>query len=73
MVKELAQETHEARARGDPIAYLFIASFSDDILRAMNVVTVGTENYAGLCAAKMDAERFLSKAEAEGYPRHLCT
>jgi len=21
----------------------------------------------------MDAERFLSKAEAEGYPRHLCT
>jgi benzoyl-CoA reductase/2-hydroxyglutaryl-CoA dehydratase subunit BcrC/BadD/HgdB len=73
MVKDLAQKAHEARAQGDPIAYLFIASFYDDILRAMDIVTVGTENYAGLCAAKMDAERFLSKAEAEGYPRHLCT
>jgi len=73
MVKGLAQKAHEARARGDPIAYLFIASFYDDILRAMDIMTVGTENYAGLCAAKMDAERFLSKAEAEGYPRHLCT
>jgi len=73
MVKDLAQKTHETRARGDPIAYLFIASFYDDILRAMDIVTVGTENYAGLCAAKMSAERFLSKAEAEGYPRHLCT
>lgn len=73
MVKELAQKAHEARARGEPIAYLFIASFYDDILRAMDIVTVGTENYAGLCAAKLDAERFLAKAEAEGYPRHLCT
>ncbi|MFC2000488.1 2-hydroxyacyl-CoA dehydratase subunit D [Chloroflexota bacterium] len=73
MIKDLAQKAHEARARGDPIAYLFIASFYDDILRAMDIVTVGTENYAGLCAAKRDAERFLSKAEAEGYPRHLCT
>jgi len=72
-IKGLAQKSHEARARGEPIAYLFVASFYDDILRAMDIVTVGTENYAGLCAAKMDAERFLSKAEAEGYARHLCT
>jgi len=73
MVKNLAQQAHDARASGDPIAYLFIASFYDDILRAMDIVTVGTENYAGLCAAKMDADRFLSKAEAEGYARNLCT
>lgn len=73
LVKELAQKSHEARASGEPIAYLFIASFYDDILRAMDITTVGTENYAGLCAAKMDAERFLDRAEAEGYPRHLCT
>jgi benzoyl-CoA reductase subunit B len=73
MVKGLSQRAHEARAGGEPIAYLFIASFYDDILRAMDLVTVGTENYAGLCAAKMDAERFLSRAEDEGYPRYLCT
>lgn len=73
MVKDLAQKAHEARARQEPIAYLFIASFYDDILRAMDIVTVGTENYAGLCAAKMAAEPFLAKAESEGYPRNLCT
>ena len=73
IVKDQAQKAHEARAKGDPIAYLFIASYYDEILRAMDIVTVGTENYAGLCAVKMDAERFLAKAEAEGYPRHLCT
>ncbi|MFC1999350.1 2-hydroxyacyl-CoA dehydratase subunit D [Chloroflexota bacterium] len=73
MLKELAQRTHEAKARGEPVAYYFTVSYYDDILRAMDITTVGTENYAGVCAAKMDAERFLSKAEAEGYRRHLCT
>ncbi len=73
LIKDIARKSHEAEARGDPIAYLFIASFYDDILRAMDITTVGTENYAGICAAKMAAERFLDKAESEGYARHLCT
>jgi benzoyl-CoA reductase/2-hydroxyglutaryl-CoA dehydratase subunit BcrC/BadD/HgdB len=73
MIKDLARKTHEAKAAGEPVAYLFIAGAYDDILRAMDIATVGTENYAGVCAAKMDAERFLSKAEEEGYARHLCT
>jgi len=73
MIKELARKTHEAKANGEPVAYLFIASSYDDILRAMGIATVGTENYAGVCSAKMDAERFLAKAEEEGYARHLCT
>ncbi len=73
IVKDLSQKAHEARAKGDPIAYLFIFSAYDEILRALDITTVGTENYAGLCAVKMDAERFLAKAEAEGYARHLCT
>lgn len=73
IVKGLTKRAHEAKASGEPIAYLFIASAYDEILRAMDIVTVGTENYAGLCAVKNDAERFLSKAETEGYARHLCT
>lgn len=73
IIKDQAQKAHEARAKGEPIAYLFISSSYDEILRAMDITTVGTENYAGLCASKMSAERFLSKAEAEGYPRHLCS
>ena len=73
MVKMNAERAHRARAEGWPVAYLFIGSYYDELLRAMDVATVGTENWAGVCAAKRDAERFLARAEAEGYPRHLCT
>jgi len=73
LVKEMAAEAHEAKAKGTPIAYFFIVSFYDEIIRAMGIVPWGTENYAGLCAVKMDAERFLLKAEAEGYPNYLCS
>jgi len=73
IIKEVSKEAHAAAANGEPVAYLFISSAYDDILRAMDIKTVGTENYAGLCAAKMDAERFLARAEIEGYPRYLCT
>lgn len=73
MVKGLSQRAHESRAMGLPIAYLFVAAVYDDILRAMDIAVVGTENFAGVCAAKKDAERFIAKAEAEGYSRYLCT
>jgi len=73
LIKEQAQRAHKARALGEPIAYIFVNGCYDEILRAMDITTVGPENYAGLCAAKMTAERFLSKAEAEGYARHICT
>ena len=32
-----------------------------------------TENYAGICGAKRDAQRFLERAEAEDLSRSLCT
>jgi len=73
MIKEWNKKALEAQAVGEPIAYYFIMSYYEDILRAMDIISVGTENYAGVCAAKMDAERFLSKANAEGYASHLCT
>jgi len=73
IVKNVTIDAHAAQANGEPVAYLFISSAYDDILRAMDIKTVGTENYAGVCAAKRDAERFLERAEIEGYPRHLCT
>ena len=66
ITKSVIAEAQAAAAKGDPVAYLFISSAYDDILRAMDIKTVGTENYAGVCAAKMDAERFLARAEIEG-------
>ncbi|MFC1944367.1 2-hydroxyacyl-CoA dehydratase subunit D [Chloroflexota bacterium] len=73
MVKGMSQKAHQARAEGEPVAYSFVQGCYDEILAAMDVATVGTENWAGLCAAKLDAERFILKANAEGYPNHLCT
>jgi len=73
MIKDWASKSHEAYANGEPTAYYFTLSFYEDILRAMDIISVGTENYAALCAAKMDAERFLNKAGAEGYAPYLCS
>ncbi|MBW2170138.1 MAG: 2-hydroxyacyl-CoA dehydratase [Deltaproteobacteria bacterium] len=39
----------------------------------MDIVPVWTENYAGVCGAKRDAERFLERAESLGFSRSLCT
>ncbi|MFQ5827016.1 MAG: 2-hydroxyacyl-CoA dehydratase, partial [Dehalococcoidia bacterium] len=72
IVKALSNRAREAKESGMPVAYCMVASFYDDILRAMDVTPVWTENYAGLCAAKRDAERFLVKAESDGYANVLC-
>lgn len=73
MVKNLYRGASEARAQGKKVAYFMVASQYDEILRAMDVVPVPTENYAGLCAAKRDMDRFLLKAEADGYSQVLCS
>ena len=73
MIKWWSEKTHQSTAKGDPIAYYFTQSAYEDILRAMDIISVGTENFAALCAAKRDAERFLNKSEAEGYASYLCS
>ena len=73
MIKEWNKRALEAKATGTPVAYYYIASYYEDILRAMDIITVGTENYAAICAAKRDAQRFLDRANAEGYASHLCS
>jgi len=73
MVKNIYRSAHEAKAQGKKIAYFMVASQYDEIVRAMDVVPLPTENYAGLCAAKRDMDRFLLKAEADGYSQVLCS
>ena len=73
MVKELIAATHRAKAEGKKLAYTFICCHYDEIVRAMDVVPVWTENFAGICGAKRDAERFLSRAESLDFSRSLCT
>jgi Benzoyl-CoA reductase/2-hydroxyglutaryl-CoA dehydratase subunit, BcrC/BadD/HgdB len=73
MVKELIAATHRAKAEGKKLAYTFISCHYEEIVRAMDVVPVWTENFAGICGAKRDAERFLSRAESLDFSRSLCT
>jgi benzoyl-CoA reductase/2-hydroxyglutaryl-CoA dehydratase subunit BcrC/BadD/HgdB len=73
MVKAAIGGTVKAREEGKPLAYSFIVCCYDEIIRAMDVVPIWTENYAGICGAKRDAQRFLERAEAENFSRSLCT
>ncbi|MFW6114784.1 MAG: 2-hydroxyacyl-CoA dehydratase subunit D [Thermodesulfobacteriota bacterium] len=73
MVKAAIGGTVRAKEEGKKIAYSFIVCSYDEIIRAMDIVPVWTENYAGICGAKRDAERFLERAESLGFSRSLCT
>ena len=74
MVKEFITGTIRARAEGkQKIAYTFIVCHHEEILRAMDVLPLWTENFAGICGAKRDSERFLQRAESLGLSRSLCT
>ncbi len=72
LVKNLYRRAHEAKKEGKKVAYCMVGSLYDEILRAMDIVPVWTENYAGLCAAKRVAEEYLLKAESEGYSNLIC-
>jgi len=73
MVKASIGGTVQSREEGKPIAYTFICCCYDEIIQAMDIVPVWTENYAGVCGAKRDAQRFLERAESENFSRSLCT
>jgi benzoyl-CoA reductase/2-hydroxyglutaryl-CoA dehydratase subunit BcrC/BadD/HgdB len=73
MVKAAIGGTVRAKEEGKKIAYSFIVCSYDEIIRAMDIVPVWTENYAGICGAKRDAARFLERAESLGFSRSLCT
>lgn len=72
MVKSMYRGAAEAKANGKCVAYGMVGSQYDEIIRAMDIVPIWTENYAGLCAAKRDAERFIVNAENEGYSNVIC-
>ncbi|MBW1710475.1 MAG: 2-hydroxyacyl-CoA dehydratase [Deltaproteobacteria bacterium] len=72
IVKKMYLRAQEAAAEGRPIAYGMVASQYEEILRAMDITPIWTENYAALTAAKQVAEPYITKAEAEGFSNVLC-
>jgi benzoyl-CoA reductase/2-hydroxyglutaryl-CoA dehydratase subunit BcrC/BadD/HgdB len=73
MVKAAIGGTVKSKEEGKKLAYSFIVCSYDEIIRAMDIVPVWTENYAAICGAKRDAERFLARAESLDFSRSLCT
>lgn len=65
--------TLKAKEEGKKVAYAYIMDSQDEIIRAMDIVPAWGESFAGVCAAKRDAEKYLQKAEADNFSRSLCT
>lgn len=73
MSRAMISDALRAKEEGKKTAFTFIYCCYDEIVRAMDVVPVWTENFAGICGAKRDAQRFLERAEAQNLSRSLCT
>ncbi|MFC2038774.1 2-hydroxyacyl-CoA dehydratase subunit D [Chloroflexota bacterium] len=61
----------EAEDEGKPVAWCML-SIPTAILTAMGVEAVFPENYGTICASSGAAAPFLERAEAEGFPSHMC-
>jgi benzoyl-CoA reductase/2-hydroxyglutaryl-CoA dehydratase subunit BcrC/BadD/HgdB len=72
-VRSNMSSTLTAKEEGKKVAYAYICDAHDEIMRAMDIVPAWGENFAGVCAAKRDAEKYLQKAEGDNLSRSLCT
>lgn len=72
LLKKQLADARRAREEGRSVAYVLPSGGFDEILRAMDIAYINTEAFASLCAVKRDAERFVMKAESEGFSRTLC-
>ncbi|MCJ7522655.1 MAG: 2-hydroxyacyl-CoA dehydratase family protein [Dehalococcoidia bacterium] len=72
VVKRMYQQAQQAKEEKRKVAYCMVMCNYEEILAAMDIVQVYTENYAGLCAVKRQAESYMDKARAEGYSDLLC-
>ncbi len=72
VVKRMYKQAQQAKEEKRKVAYCMVMCNYEEILAAMDIVQVYTENYAGLCAVKRQAECYMEKARAEGYSDLLC-
>ncbi len=72
VVKRMYQQAQNAKEEQRKVAYCMVMCNYEEILAAMDIVQVYTENFAGLCAVKRQAECYMEKARSEGYSDLLC-
>ncbi len=71
-VDKMYQGGLEAEQEGKPVAWVMLEGWANPILSAMDIITVYPENYSSVCAATKTATPYLERADAEGFPSHLC-
>lgn len=72
LTRWMYRSAHEAKEKGQCVAYCMSLSMTDEIIRAMDIVPIWTEHYAGLCAAKRASERFAEQSDGEGFSNAIC-
>ena len=72
-VDETYAKSVEAMRAGKPTGWAMVNFWEgDQILKAMDLEVVYPENYGTVCAAAGIAESYLDRADAAGFPTHLC-
>ena len=67
------QKSVEAMRAGKPVAWAMVNWWQGDpILKAMDLEVVYPENFGTVCASAGIAESYLDRADADGFPTHLC-
>jgi benzoyl-CoA reductase subunit B len=73
LVDERYKRSLEAIKAGKPTAWSMVNWWLPEaILNVMGIETMYPENYGPVCAATGTAEAYLNRADAEGFPSHLC-
>ena len=72
-VNETYLKSIEAIQAGKPAVWgMLNFYYGDPILKAMDIEVVYPENYGAIAAATGVAQQYLDRADAEGFPTHLC-
>ncbi len=72
-VNETYQKSVEAMQAGKPTVWAMLNFYyGDPILKAMDLEVVYPENYGAVLAAVGVAQSYLDRADADGFPTHLC-
>ena len=72
-VDETYAKSVEAMKAWKPTVWAMVNWWEGDVvLKAMDLETVYPENYSTVCASAGTAESYLNRADADGFPTHLC-
>ena len=73
LINKIYARAHEARERGEKVAWVMYGVGVTPILNAMDIAALYPEQYGGFCAAMRKSVEYMEKAESDGYASFLCS